>query len=325
MKPSVRSIIGEGAYICPQWIIHPNMSRRTMPGRSLIVLAGSATVLTGAALTLASRRVTVEELGTFEWYLVALVGAIIIVLGLTMVLAGRGMTVQDKWARSLFATIVSSVVLAFMGAVMLLYSSPLYLEGIGGTRGFWLGLLGTWLLALAMVGGLIAMAIRGLGDRLGKLGPIAFACYGIVIAEGAAVMGFSAPFTVGSISFSSSTMLLAGAQLALLGACLAVLPFIIVSKPARSRYDVVSMILVTAIGCEGLVVVVLASTTVLGPYVLGIPLVMLLGAQLTMLATIAIFCMAFSPMARARLQGTAFLISVVLLLAMPILAVLTHL
>jgi len=57
----------------------------------------------------------------------------------------------------------------------------------------------------------------------------------------------------------------------------------------------------------------------------GRDLLNICGAQMTALASVSIFSLAFSPLGRARFQSAVFMASMTLLLAIPVLAVLLYL
>lgn len=302
------------------------MARGGLAGSWLINIAGIGAIAVGALIALLARTVTVEDLGAFEWYWVLVVGLTLAMVGGAIFIGARRYSREPQDLRSFFAIVLSSVILIFLGLVMLIYTSPMVLEGIGGIRGFWLGLVGMLLLFLGLLALFIISANRKARRSLGRLGPYGLICDVAIMAEGAGLMGFAGTLVWnGDFSFGAGYVALAGAQLAIIGALLGMMPFLHSLRPGWKWLDKMSLSLGTIIALEGLLVVALSDVVQLGPYIYSMGFVVLCGAQLSALAAISIFCLAFSPIGGARMQSRAFLVSMLILLATPILAVLLHL
>ena len=310
---------------------HPNflhlslkMAGGRLVGQRFVSNTGLAIMALGAAISLLSRTVAIEDLGTFEWYWVLTVGLTLIMLGAAIFLGVRRYAKDPGDRRSFLAVELGSAVLIFFGLVMLIYTSPMVLEGLGGLRGFWLGIAGS---ALVFLGLLVAkvMAINRLSrGNLRRLSVCYLACATAIATEGVALLGFAGDLTWKGISVGVGYVVLIGFQLMLLGLVIAIPPFLDALKPKWEWLDWMAFLAISLVALEGLMVVALADVISLGPYTCPMGFVVLCGAQLSALSASTMFCLAFSPLGSARIQGRAYLASILIIISIPILAVLMH-
>lgn len=296
-------------------------------GLGFVTIMGAILTIEGVVVGLFSRQVTVDSLGTFEWNWILLVGITVAILGIAMVVGAR------RWARSkgedahtFWAAAGSCTVVIAIAAFLLAFSSPMVIEGIGSVQGFWMALAGAEFLFIGLSSLLIMLTSRYARRPLGGTAPVQIVFASCLVAEGAAISAAAAPIDVsGSLVAESFYVILAGIQLMLIALMLALLPLVWSRRPAGSNLDMVGASLCMLLTLEGLAVIVLAAPVTLGSYRISTGIMVMAGVQLTVLAAVILLLLAFSPMARAKLQNFAFVASLATMFAMPVLAVLAHL
>jgi hypothetical protein len=292
----------------------------------VVEAVGGLIIIEGSAVAIFSREVTIESLGTFEWYWVLLIGLLLIALGVALFFGSRRWSSSSgKDEKAFWLAILVGGAMIIIGILFAAFSSPVIIEGIGGIRGFWMALAGLQLMVLGLISFDLLLSSKYMKRNLGKLAPIYNIVACLVAIQGLGVLLLAAPVEVGTIGAGSLFVALAGAQLALLGVVLMLLPFIWNRRPGMKMLDYLGMGMSLLIALEGLVVLGLAAPTRLGDIEIGLGLMAFFGVQLAAIGSILMFVWAFSPMSRPRVQNIAFIVSIIILLFIPVTAVMTHL
>ncbi|MEM0449486.1 MAG: hypothetical protein QW520_06680 [Methanomassiliicoccales archaeon] len=301
------------------------MIEETNHGWKQLFIIGVATAVSGILISLFSRKVVVEKLGTFEWHWIALLGMAVIVLGLSITIAGFRFSKDRSASTSFISLVLNSFGLFILGYLMLNYSSPMFIEGLGSVRGFWLGLVGVWFIFLGVATGLIALALKLLNTKFNDFDVSVLIPFSLIVAEGIALMRLSAPFSNSNFYLPTIAIIVIGAQLVTMGSLLIVILFITVKRPSKVIWEKIILLILVVLAFEAFLLIGKADDARLGDYAFKMIEIIMIGIQLAIIISLSFLLLSFTTIFNRSFRLKSYLFSIMILLAIPIVSIMSHL